>query len=148
MTGRGPAGLVRRDLVDHALARRALLQQLFGGGLFVSVSLDDVCDASPYLLRAATAYGVLTERTCPLCRRQQLHEVTWVYGESIGPASGSARTPAQLARLAAERPDFSVHEVEVCTRCRWNHLLRSWRAGTPGMPKARRHRTDEPGHLD
>jgi hypothetical protein len=138
------AGLVRRDLVDHALARRALLQQLFGGGLWTTVSLDDVCDASPYLVRAATAYGEQTSRTCPLCRRARLHEVTWVYGESIGPASGSARTPAQLARLAAERPDFSVHEVEVCTRCRWNHLLRSWRAGTPGTPKARRHRTDEP----
>ena len=143
--GPGPAhGLVRRDLVDHALARRALLQQLFGGGLFTTVSLDDVCDASPYLVRAAEVYGVATERTCPLCRRALLHEVTWVYGESIGPASGSARTPSQLARLAAERPDFAVHEVEVCTRCRWNHLLRSWRAGTPGTPRARRHRSDEP----
>lgn len=140
-----PGGLVRRDLVDHALARRALLQQLFSGGLFTTVSLDDVCDASPYLVRAAEAYGVTTGRTCPLCRRQVLHEVTWVYGESLGPASGSARTGAQLARLAAERPDFSVHEVEVCTRCRWNHLLRSWRAGTPGAPRARRHRSDEPG---
>lgn len=144
------SGVVRRDLVDHALARRALLQQLFGGGLWRSgpgsaVSLDDVCDASPYLLRAADAYGVATERTCPLCRRERLHEVTWVHGDAIGPASGSARTPAQLARLDAERPDFAVHEVEVCTRCRWNHLLRSWRAGTPGTPRARRHKTDEPG---
>ena len=136
--------MVRRDVVDHALARRALLQQVFGGGLFTSVSLDDVCDASPYLVRAAEAYGVETGRTCPLCRRARLFEVAWVYGESIGAASGSARSPAQLARLAAERPDFSVHEVEVCRRCRWNHLLRSWRAGTPGTPRASRPRSDEP----
>ena len=137
-------GLVRHDLVDHALARRALLQQLFGGGLWTTVSLDDVCDASPYLVRAAQAYGVRTARTCPLCRRDRLWEVAWVYGESIGAASGSARSAAQLARLAAERPDFSVHEVEVCVRCRWNHLLRSWRTGTPGTPRARRSRSDEP----
>jgi len=133
-------GLVRLDLVDHARARRALLQQLFGGGLFTTLSLDDVCDASPYLVRAAQAYGVATERTCPVCRHDVLWEVAWVYGESIGPASGSARSAAQLARLVAARPDFSVHEVEVCVRCRWNHLLRSWRAGTPGTAPARRRR--------
>lgn len=144
MAASGPVGLVRRDLVDHALARRALLQQLFGGGLWTTVSLDDVCDASPYLVRAAQAYGLQTERTCPLCR-ERLWEVAWVYGDALGPASGSARSAAQLARLAAERPDFAVHEVEVCARCRWNHLLRSWRTGTPGTPRARRHRTDEPG---
>jgi hypothetical protein len=145
-TGPGgcPEGPVRRDVVDHALARRALLQQLFGGGLWTTVSLDDVCDASPYLVRAAQAFGVQTDRPCPLCRRDRVWEVSWVYGDALGPASGSARSSAQLARLAAERPDFSVHEVEVCTRCRWNHLLRSWRTGTVGAPRARRSRSDEP----
>jgi hypothetical protein len=131
---------VRRELVDHALARRRLLQEVFGGGMFSTVSEDDVCDASPYLKRAAEAYGERTERTCPLCRREVLWEVAWVFGDALGPASGSARSAKQLVRLAQERPDFAVHEVEVCRRCGWNHLLRSWRAGTPGTAPARRRR--------
>ncbi|MDP9436734.1 MAG: DUF5318 domain-containing protein, partial [Actinomycetota bacterium] len=138
--GRGPRGVVRRDVVDHALARRRLLQEVRGGGLFSTVSEDDVCDASPYLKRAARAYGVRTDRTCPLCRRDVVWEVSWVFGEAIGAASGSARSAAQVARLAADHPDFAVHEVEVCQRCGWNHLLRSWRTGTPGTRPARRSR--------
>ena len=137
---RGPQGVARRDVVDHALARRRLLREVLGGGLFSTVTEDDVCDASPYLKRAAQAYGVRTERTCPLCRRAPLWEVCWVFGDALGPASGTARSAAQLARLAAERPDFAVHEVEVCQRCGWNHLLRSWRTGTPGTAPARRVR--------
>lgn len=137
-------GPQRRELVDHALARRRLLQQLHGGALLATVSVDDVCDASPYLKRAAQAYGEQTARDCPLCRRDRLWEVAWVYGDALGPASGTARSRVQLARLAAERPDFAVHEVEVCRRCGWNHLLRSWRTGTPGAAPARRRRGDLP----
>ena len=124
----------RRDVVDHTLQRRALLAEVFGGR---ATSLD-VCDASPYLQRAAKAYGVSTDRTCPICRREPLREVSWVYGDALGSQSGSARTPAQVAALAQRRPDFAVYEVEVCSGCRWNHLVRSWRTGTPGAPAARR----------
>lgn len=129
---------VRRDVVDHALQRRALLREVFGGGLFSTTSPSDVCDASPYLVRAAAELGTATDRTCPICRRQPLREVAWVYGDALGSMSGSARTAAQIELLAASRPDFAVYEVEVCSRCRWNHLVRSWRTGTPGTPPARR----------
>jgi hypothetical protein len=131
---------VRRDVVDHALARRALLQRLFGGGLLTTLSSYDVCDAGPFLKRAATHYGVQVERDCPVCHRERLWEVAWVYGDDIGDLSGCARSAAQLARLDAERPDFAVHEVEVCLSCGWNHLVRSCRMGTPGTPRARRSR--------
>ena len=140
---RRPPEPVRRDVVDHALARRALLRQVLGGGLFSTVSPYDVCDASPYLKRAAEQYGAQTERTCPICRRDRLWEVAWTYGDAIGNASGSARSPAQLAVLAAEHPDFAVYEVEVCRRCGWNHLVRSWRTGTPGTAPARRPRRSD-----
>lgn len=140
---------VRRDVVDHALARRALLRSLFGGGLFTTTSSYDVCDASVFLVRAAQAYGVVTDRTCPICRREQLQEVSWVYGDDIGDCSGSARSAAQLAALDRAYPDFAVHEVEVCAGCRWNHLVRSYRLGTPGTAPARRarRRKDDPGQL-
>ena len=129
---------VRRDVVDHALQRRALLREVFGGGLFSTTSPSDVCDASPYLVRAAEELGVATDRTCPICRRVPLREVSWVYGDALGSMSGTARTPAQLGALAATRPDFAVYEVEVCGDCGWNHLVRSWRTGTPGTPAARK----------
>lgn len=119
----------KRDVVDHALARRALLREVFGGGLFSTTSPSDVCDASPYLVRAAEELGVATDRTCPICRRHPLREVTWVFGDALGLQSGTARNPRQLAALAATREDFAGYEVEVCSGCRWNHLVRSWRAG-------------------
>ena len=50
----------KRDVVDHALARRALLRQLLGGGLFATTSSYDVCDASPFLQSAARELGVQT----------------------------------------------------------------------------------------
>ena len=132
--------MLRRDVVDHALARRALLRSIFGGGLFTTTSSYDVCDAGVFLKRAAEAYGVQTGRTCPICRKEPLREVAWVYGDAIGAASGSARSPGQLEALAAAHPDFAVHDVEVCLGCAWNHLLRSYRTGTPGTAPARRER--------
>jgi hypothetical protein len=132
-SGRLPAA-PRRDVVDHALARRALLTSLSAGGLLLRTSPDAVCDASAELVRAAQELGVAVERACPVCARGLLREVAWVFGEALGAMSGTARTPLQLAALAARRPEFTVHEVEVCTGCRWNHLLRSWRTGAPGPP--------------
>ncbi len=121
---------VPRDVVDHALARRALLRAVTSGGLLSTVSPADVCDASKELLRAAEEVGVDADRACPLCRAP-LREVAWVFGPSLGSMSGTPRAPRQLAALAAMRPEFDVYEVEVCARCRWNHLLRTWRAGRP-----------------
>ena len=42
-----------RSVVDHGLERRAALVRLFGGGGLSS----DLCDADPYLLRAAKHHG-------------------------------------------------------------------------------------------
>ena len=38
--------------------------------------------------------------------------------------------------LADQFPDFAVYEVEVCQGCGWNHLVRSYRTGTPGAAPA------------
>ena len=122
--------------MDHALRRRAVLADLYAG----RVSALDVCDASLYLQRAAERLGVRTGRTCPVCRKLTLDEVHWVYGEALGDADGTARTGGQVAALAADRPDFAVYEVEVCRGCGWNHLVRTWRTGTPGTVPARRSR--------
>jgi hypothetical protein len=129
----------RRDVVDHALQRRAVLSDLYAG----RVGALEVCDASPYLQRAAQRLGVTTDRTCPVCRKLPLDQVLWVYGEAIGDADGTARTEGQVSALASAHPDFAVYEVEVCQGCGWNHLVRTWRAGTPGTQPARRSRRRE-----
>lgn len=126
----------RRDLVDHALARRRVLTDLAAG----RTSRTEVCDASPYLQRAAKEWGLCTARRCPVCRDARLWEIAWVYGDALGDGSGTARSARGVALLARARPDFAVYEVEVCQGCGWNHLVRTYRTGTPGTPAARRSR--------
>jgi hypothetical protein len=115
----------QRGLVDYALRRRALLRDVKSG----RVPLSEVCDASPYLLQAAKFHGVASETMCPVCRREQLVHVHWVYGAQLRTEAGSARTPAELERLADAISEFTVHLVEVCRTCSWNHLVSSFVMG-------------------
>ncbi len=123
-------------MVDYALQRRSLLGSVSRG----RTALDEVCDADPYLLRAARFHGREMGEVCPICRKGQLTLVSWVFGEHLGRVAGSARTDEELARLAADHADFTVHEVEVCRSCRWNHLVESYVVGR-GPHRAGRRRT-------
>lgn len=123
----------QRSVVDYALARRATLADLFAG----RASTYDVCDAHPYLLRAARFHGEQTEAPCPVCRRERLTNVTYTYGDCFPKEiNGRVRAPAELTRLARELPEFSVYVVEVCRGCGWNHLVTSYVLGT-GVEAAR-----------
>ncbi len=136
----GPAypGWVRtqRGLVDYALQRRALLASVRSG----RTGVTEVCDASPYLVRAAKFHGVVTDVACPLCRKETLTHVYWVYGDEIKHMAGSARLPAELESMARSFGEFSVYQVEVCRTCSWNHLVASFVMGTKGesVPRSRR----------
>ncbi|WP_345493900.1 DUF5318 domain-containing protein [Nocardia callitridis] len=125
---------IQRQVVDYALRRRSLLADVYAG----RVDVAGVCDANPYLLRAAKFHGQGSEVTCPICRKEQLTLVSWVYGDSLGPVAGSARTPEELIRLGETREEFSVHVVEVCRTCSWNHLVQSYVLGLPPAPTRRR----------
>lgn len=128
----GRAALRHRRVVDFALRRRGVLASLREGGL----SLREVCDADVYLLRAAGFHGVVTETVCPVCRKENLTEVSWVFGDDLGPASGSARGADEIEQLALSHDEFTVHVVEVCRSCSWNHLVESYEVGlTPGTGK-------------
>lgn len=122
-----------RQVVDYALQRRSLLAAVYAGRAGVA----EVCDANPYLLRAAKFHGQASETVCPICRKEQLTLVSWVYGEHLGQTSGSARTTDELVRLAATHTEFSVHVVEVCRSCHWNHLVRSYVLGSIPAPRRR-----------
>lgn len=128
--------LLQRQVVDYALRRRSLLAEVYSGRTGVS----EVCDANPYLLRAAKFHGKPSAVVCPICRKEQLTLVSWVYGDHLGPVSGSARSAEELVLLAARYPEFSVHVVEVCRTCSWNHLVKSYVLGVASPPKGSRSR--------
>ncbi|SHK81168.1 hypothetical protein SAMN05443637_112140 [Pseudonocardia thermophila] len=127
----------QRQVVDYALQRRALLADLRSG----KVGTDEVCDASPYLLRAARFHGEESDELCPVCGRERLSLVSWVFGEELKHVAGSARKPAEIDQLANLYGEFSVYQVEVCRTCSWNHLVLSYVTGS-GAPPGKPRRSD------
>ena len=121
-------------MVDYALQRRALLADVHAG----RVPVAEVCDASPYLLQAARFHGDPSDVTCPVCRKERLTLVSWVFGESLGNAAGSARAAQEIELMANLHRDFSVYVVEVCRTCSWNHLVQSYVLGAAPAPKRAR----------
>jgi hypothetical protein len=132
-----PGPEARRAVVDYGLARRAALSDLRAGR---STPLE-VCDAHPYLLRAARYHGEATERDCPVCARERLVEVTYTYGDCFKKeTNGRVRQRADLPELADEHTEFTVYVVEVCRACSWNQLTLSYvlgRQDTAEKPGAR-----------
>lgn len=122
----------QRSYIDYSLARRATLAALYSGG----ATTMDVCDADPYLLRAAKFHGEPTPRDCPVCRREKLTHVTYVFGDELGPYSGRIKATAELEPMAREHGEFRVYVVEVCQGCSWNHLTSSYVLGD-GIPRTR-----------
>jgi hypothetical protein len=129
----------QRSVVDYSLQRRATLHALRWGG----ATTTDVCDADPYLLRAAKFHGESTQRECPVCRRTSLTELRYVYGDELGPYQGRIKSARELEAMAREHGEFRVYVVEVCQQCSWNHLIASFVLGD-GMPRTpvRRRRGD------
>jgi hypothetical protein len=126
----------RRSVVDYALARRATLASLKAG----RTTLADVCDAHPYLLRAAKHHGEPTEDRCPICRKTNVTHVTYVYGDELGQYAGRVKRGPELTEMAAEYGEFRVYVVEVCQSCSWHHLATSYVLGTGEPPVGRRRK--------
>jgi hypothetical protein len=132
-------GLTRRAVVDYTLQRRARLADLFAG----RASFDDVCDAHPYLLRAAKFHGQTGAISCPVCRKEALSEVHYVYGDALKTTAGQAKTTAELGELEQRLAEFTVYVVEVCVGCGWNHLTTSFVMGRGAARPARRRTAPE-----
>ncbi len=124
--------LNRRSVVDYALQRRALLADVQAG----RVGAIEACDASPYLLRAAKYHGETTKASCPICRKERLTRVHYVYGDRLGSSAGQAKSEAELVVMGARAAEFSVYEVEVCRGCSWNHLMSSYVMGAEHMERS------------
>lgn len=119
-----------RSVVDFALQRKSALYTFFNGGALSS----EFCDADTYLLRAAKFHGELTAHPCPVCRDLGFVTVTYVYGDELGPYSGRVRQSQELGAMASQFGRFKVYVVEVCQRCHWNYLTKSYVLGD-GVPR-------------
>lgn len=115
----------QRRVVDYGLAKRAVVRSLHTG----RASRVDVCDAQPYLLRAARHFGEPTERLCPVCERENVTNVTYVYGDALGRHAGQAKVTSELVSMAHDYDEFRVYVVEVCQGCSWNYLTVSYVLG-------------------
>ena len=119
-----------RSVVDFALQRRSALYTFFNGGALSS----EFCDADTYLLRAAKFHGEPAPLPCPVCRDLGFVTVTYVYGDELGPYSGRVRQSDELGSMATQFGRFKVYVVEVCQRCHWNYLTKSYVLGD-GVPR-------------
>lgn len=119
-----------RHVIDYVLTRRSVLEHIKQDAL----AREDVCDADPYLLRAAKHHGEQTERLCPTCQRNELTHVIYVFGDDLGYRSGSTSNTTEVVTMAYEYGHFRVYIVEVCTSCHWNHLFMSYVLGD-GKPR-------------
>jgi Family of unknown function (DUF5318) len=117
-------------VVDYALQRRSLLADLYAN----RITTGDVCDAHPYLMRAARYHGEPTEESCPVCRKERLTNVHYVYGDELRTVSGQAKSVDELHKMGMDHREFTVYMVEVCRSCGWNHLALSFVLGRDGLP--------------
>ena len=119
----------QRQVVDYSLQRRAVLREVYSG----RVGTNEVCDASPYLMSAARFHGEPTESRCPVCRRENLTHVHYIYGDELRNSAGQARSRTELPVLAMSFGEFQVFVVEVCRACGWNHLVEQYLLGRDGL---------------
>jgi hypothetical protein len=80
-------------------------------------------------MSAARFHGEATEERCPICRKENLTHVNYVYGDALKSSAGQARSRAELPTLAMALGEFQVYVVEVCRSCGWNHLVEQYVAG-------------------
>jgi hypothetical protein len=119
----------QRQVVDYSLQKRALLREVYSG----RVGTYEVCDASPYLKNAARFHGEPTDVRCPVCRRENLTNVHYIYGDELKQSAGQARKLAELPVMAMTLREFQVYVVEVCRGCGWNHLVEQFLLGRDGL---------------
>ncbi len=123
--------------VEYRLVRDGLARQVRSG----KRSREDVCDAHPELLRAAKNIGKPTNEACPVCDEASTVEVTYVFGAKLPPGGTCPATKTELNRLLRREEPVLVYSVEVCTACKFHHLIRRYPGGGDNAPAKRRKRS-------
>jgi hypothetical protein len=87
-------------VIDYTLAKRALLRDARSGAL----GLTDLCDAHPELMRAAKYVGERTNTDCPVCGKDKLVLLAYVYGDDLKQENGRVWSIATGRRMAVAHP--------------------------------------------
>lgn len=116
------AGAPTEASVEYRLLRDALAKAVRTG----KVNREDACDAHPELVRAGTNLGRKTGELCPICESIETVEVTYVFGAKLPPGGTCPSTKTELNRLLRREEPVQAYTVEVCTACRFHHLLRRY----------------------
>jgi hypothetical protein len=122
-----PLGRSRRsqlNVIDYTLAKRALLRDAQVG----LQSVNELCDAHPELMRAAKHVGEPTRVDCPVCAKDKLVLLAYVYGDGLRADNGRVWSIDTGMRMAAADPSARCYVVEVCRSCQWNHLRETFTA--------------------
>jgi hypothetical protein len=125
---RGNGYRARLGVVDYTLAKRSILRDARRGLL----SLTDICDAHPELLRAARHVGEQASRQCPVCERDDLRLLAYVYADELKRDNGRVWAIDKALAITASCRNGTCYIVEVCTRCSWNHLAEALVGRTAG----------------
>jgi hypothetical protein len=115
-------------VVDYTFAKRALLRD-FGSGI---ISRFDICDAHPELLRAARYMGEQSSRPCPVCDKDELKLLAYVYSDDLKANNGRVWELDKALSMAADHRGARCYVVEVCVGCSWNHLREAFVARSAG----------------
>jgi hypothetical protein len=118
-------GAEQRGQIDHRLARRHVINEYRRGRL----GRDQVCDAHPELIRAASNVGTPSEQNCPICEESALRLVTYVFGARLPAHGRCVSTAKELAVLNRRRDELSAYVVEACVSCHWHHLRKVFPLG-------------------
>jgi hypothetical protein len=111
-------------VIDYTLAKRALIRDAHRG----LRSVADLCDAHPELMRAAKHVGEATTSDCPVCGKDKLVLLAYVYGDALKQENGRLWSLDTGLRKAAANPGACCYVVEVCRTCQWNHLREAFTA--------------------
>ena len=108
--------------VDYRLQRRRLLSDIERG----VIDRAEACDVHPELLRVARNAAPRSAEDCPLCQKDELRLVAYVFGPRLGAGGKCVISDDELQRISQRQGKFVSYEVEVCASCGWNHLRRSY----------------------
>jgi hypothetical protein len=121
-TRRKRSARARLGVVDYRLAKRSILRQARHG----LISLNEICDAHPELLRAARYVGEQASRSCPVCDGPDLRLLAYVYADGLKRNNGRVWERDKALAIAASCKGGACYIVEVCTGCSWNHLTEAF----------------------
>ena len=108
--------------ISFLLERNRVLRQYERGEL----TRHDICDAHPELIRAANHYSEHTNAPCPVCDKEAIRIVSYVFGPRLPSHGRCVNSSGDLDRIRRRKGTFTCYKVEVCAQCSWNHLLRSY----------------------